>query len=275
MAERLGIGVMAFDRPHYLSETLAALAANDLRGCDVWLFLDGAICPFTNEERAKQDDIDACAALFQSAFPRGRVVRQEYNAGIARHRLAVLETLAHWYGAFIQLEDDVVLAPRFIALARKLLAEHAADGDVGIIASPIAPPTSPDWQPNALYQKQAHVSAVMARREWFAPVLALYRQYCDLIAGYPYTPHEPYQDAVEALIGGGKPCSSDGALWWATEESGRLTWVMGAPRAKSIGVEGVHSRPSIYERLHMGDVVLRDYEGEMEMRWEKHGEGAA
>lgn len=264
----LAIGVMAFDRPHYLAETLASLKANDLTNCDVWLFQDGANCHLRGNPKAKQEDLDKCAMLFADSFPDGWVIRHDDNIGIAQNRLALFEYLAD-YPAFIQLEDDVVVAPQFVSLARHLLGQFAEDIDVGFIGSGIVKNSRDWWQPNTIYRQVMAISAIFARKEWFAPVLKLYKEYCWTIKDYPYTPHEPYMEKVAWLIGKNLPASSDGALMWATQKTEHYSWVMGAPRARSVGVWGVHCRPEIYKRKGMGELVLREYDGELETAWHK------
>jgi len=144
--------------------------------------------------------------------------------------------------------------------------EHAHD--MGMIVSPIE--TLEGRKPNALYDiGPMHLSCFATRREWFAPVLAHYREYCDVIGNLPYTPHEAYREKVEALIGSSLPCSSDGGLSWAASTCLHWPWVMGEPRARSIGPYGVHSRPETYDRHRLGDVILRDFAGETDTPWSR------
>ncbi len=262
---KLGIGIMSFDRPDYLREALHGLMTNDLTGCDVWLFQDGATCHVTGEARAEQADLDASVRAFEECGFE-RVVRHDHNISIALNRLSVLEQMSERYEGFIQLEDDVVMARNCVRVMRHLLAQFAGADDMGLIASPLAV-SEEERDPNWLYPGPVISSCFATRREWFAPVLARYRQYCAVIGDRPYTPHEAYREEVGALIGTDLPCSSDGGLWWAAEGCGRCFWSMGAPRTRSIGVEGLHSRPEIYAKHCLGDVVLRDYVGETEEPW--------
>jgi len=266
---KLGIGIMSFDRPDYLRGALHGLMTNDLTDCDVWLYQDGAICHATGRAMAKQMDIEASVRAFEEYWPR-KVVIQKYNIGIALNRLALLEFLNREYPAFIQLEDDVVMARNCVRVMRHLLAQFANADDMGLIVSPLVAVAGRD--PLQLYPRvPLCTTCFAARREWFTPVLSRFRQYCAVIGQRPYTPHEDYREEIEALIGSDQPCSSDGALRWASDGCGRLAWVMGAPRTRSIGVMGLHSRPEIYARHCLGDVVLRDYAGETGELWGRAG----
>jgi len=268
----IGIGIMSFDRPHYLGPMLQSLGANDLTDCEVWLFQDGRECHVTGRQMARQEDIAECVGLFEQAdLPLGRVVAHTHNLGIGLNRLALYNALMRNYDSFIQLEDDVVLAPGFVALMHKLLSDFADNEDVGLIRSSLRP--CDDIEKTYCILRDATwwaaFGAFGTRSEWFASVLAQYERYCDVIRPYPYTPHEDYAGLVTKLIGPDTVPSSDGALIWATDTTRRYPWTIPMPRARSIGAHGVHCRPEIFERLRMHEVILRDYPNELAIEWQK------
>jgi len=263
--KKFGIGILSFNRPVYLRATLQGLKSNDLTDCDVWLFQDGAVCEFTGAVRANQADLDECVKAFkESGF--SNVVRHEYNISIARNRLALLQCLSADYSIFMQLEDDVVMARHCVQIMRHLLEQFADKQDMGMIVSGLMDIADNDSL--CLYREQLHISCFATRREWFAPVLVRFLQYCEAIGGQEYPAHNWIPEA-KALIGSKLPPSSDGGLSWAATVSGRLVWTLGRPRTRGIGVMGMHFRPEIYERLKLGEVVLRDYEGETEVEWQR------
>lgn len=263
----LGIGVMSFDRPHYLSFALEALQANDLGGCDVWLFQDGWQCHLTGKQMGSPGGVAECLELFRSAFPGGYVVEQERNIGIALNRLILLDTLAERYEAFLLIEDEVIVAPHYVAVIRKLLADFAAETDIGFLCSPVGP--TDGQNPNALYRVASANCAIATRRAWFAPVRERYEEFVEVWRQYPYVPHMSYWQIMLDRYGDRMLCSSDVALSWCANEVGRYAWTLGAPRTRSIGVKGVHRTPEIFNQRRMGEVILREYEGELTELWAK------
>src|SRR5262245_31156811 len=85
---RLPILVLSFNRPHYLSPVLEALAAQaGLAAERVHLFQDGAVNAYSGRVAARREDVDACVALFRRRFPGGHVHLAPANIGIAENFL--------------------------------------------------------------------------------------------------------------------------------------------------------------------------------------------
>ena len=262
---RLGIGVMAFDRVDYLRECLRALKQNDLTDCDIYLFQDGVRCHLTGTMRGNAAKINESMQMFRRFFPEGKVVYQNNNVGIALNRLRMLETLLDRYEGFVALEDDAVISPNFVAIARHLTDQFANDTDIGLIRSPLMPQTAP---PNEINLNSAHVGAMFTRRNWFQPLLGKYIAYCRMISAYPYTDQREWHRAVMMVFE--KPItSSDAALEHAASEVHKHCWALGQPRARNIGKQGQHFRPEIFKRFRMGEVELKVYPDELTQPWAK------
>jgi hypothetical protein len=64
----LGVGVISFNRPGYLRRVLASLEAQtQVDDAEYWLFQDGAVNRFSGVPHGKQEDVEACRALFDRA----------------------------------------------------------------------------------------------------------------------------------------------------------------------------------------------------------------
>lgn len=113
------IAVISFNRPDYLGQLLASLAAQQpaIRPSRVHLFQDGAVNRYSGIRYAEDPDIAASLALFRELFPQGHVHASPDNIGITENILRA-ETMF-----FAQLrapvgyffEDDLVLSPHYVA----------------------------------------------------------------------------------------------------------------------------------------------------------------
>ena len=123
----IGVGILSFNRPAYLRRLLASLEAQtNLRDVDVWLFQDGAVNRFSGIRYAIEADIRACVSLFaRSALANKWSIVRETNAGIAINSFEALEELTGNYERVLLLEDDVVLSPHWLRLARLLYDDLA------------------------------------------------------------------------------------------------------------------------------------------------------
>ena len=264
---RLGIGILGWNRPYYLIETLRALRDNDLTDCDAHLFQDGAVCRVTGAVRAEARDIEADVAVFRAMLPGGTIHQHEQRVGIAENRLAQLGYLSEHYDLWLALEDDVVVSSQYVALMRNLLEDWAGRDNVGAFSSPL-------WAEQAVQERLGYhvserpngpVSVLATRTPWFAPVLDRFRQYCEVIRPYEYRDGWPeYQTAVRQLFGGQNiVVSSNGALIWAFQASGRRLWGVVSTRAITLGRDGTHMTPEIYQRVGYAAGVVHQHPEEL------------
>ncbi len=113
------IAVIAFNRPAYLGQLLASLAAQQpaIDPRRVHLFQDGAVNRYSGIRRAEDAEIAASVTLFREHFPRGHVHASPHNIGIAENILRserlFFEELRAPVGYFF--EDDLVLSPHYVA----------------------------------------------------------------------------------------------------------------------------------------------------------------
>lgn len=113
------IAVISFNRPHYLGQLLASLAAQQpaVKPRRVHLFQDGAVNRYSGIRYAADADIAASLTLFRDYFPQGHVHASPDNIGIAENILRAeklfFEELRAPVGYFF--EDDLVLSPHYVA----------------------------------------------------------------------------------------------------------------------------------------------------------------
>ena len=128
----LGVGVISFNRPGYLRRVLASLEAQtQVDDAEYWLFQDGAVNRFSGVPHGKQEDVEACRALFDRArLPNKHVTHWPDNVGVAINSLEALDTLSDNYARVILLEGDAVLSPHWLRLAGLLFDDLAERPDV-------------------------------------------------------------------------------------------------------------------------------------------------
>lgn len=113
------IAIIAFNRPDYLDQMLASLAAQKpaINPRRVHLFQDGAINRYSGIRYAEDADIAASLAVFRDFFPHGHVHASPDNIGITENILRAetqfFEELRAPVGYFF--EDDLVLSPHYVA----------------------------------------------------------------------------------------------------------------------------------------------------------------
>jgi len=186
----LGVSVRAWNRPHYLKQTLASLAANDLTGVDIHLWQDGAICHITGKVLTSDERITASVAAFEeSPLPRKTVHRQEANMGCGAMKAILMPWMAEHYERFICLQDDVIFSPHYIVLMRRLLDQFADDARVASISPGfrlLCPLEQWEEHLDALRFADAHIWAEAYWRAKWVKLWPWYMSYYRIIAPYPY-----------------------------------------------------------------------------------------
>jgi len=113
------IAVISFNRPDYLGQVLASLAAQQpaIEPRRLHLFQDGAVNRYSGIRYAEDADIAASLALFRDFFPQGHVHASPDNIGITENILRAekffFEELRAPVGYFF--EDDLALSPHYVA----------------------------------------------------------------------------------------------------------------------------------------------------------------
>lgn len=182
------IAILSFNRPDYLRQVLDSLRAQQdgrLDEREIVLFQDGARNAASGAERGLEADIDACVRLFEERFPGRAVARSPANIGVAlnfdRAEHHVFETLDA--DAAIFLEDDLVLAPRYLGVMETLIDLARHDKRIGYVAA-----YGHHWVPLA-EQRRAPSRYVLLEHNW---AFALMRR--------QWRRNKPYVEAYLALV---------------------------------------------------------------------------
>jgi len=130
--DRIGVGLIAFNRPGYFRRLLASLERQaEPENVDYHLFLDGAVNRFSGRQVADQRDVDKTRAAFKRADLLNKQEHiQRQNVGVGINQFEAVEWMADHYDHIALVEDDVVLTPYWLRLIRVLFGEMAERPDV-------------------------------------------------------------------------------------------------------------------------------------------------
>ena len=122
--------VFSYNRPDHLSQTLEALAKNDLAQESVlYIYCDGAKPDATEEQlqRVLENRKVAHAAI---GFKEVHVVERERNVGLKDNIIGAVTEIVNQYGRVITLEDDVVSSVGFLKYMNEALELYADEESV-------------------------------------------------------------------------------------------------------------------------------------------------
>ena len=124
---RTALLLIGFNRVDYFDETLTSLEANpEAHDCDLHVYLDGG--PKANQE-ALRKRIDS------SSFENITVVARDENWGIGRHLIDARRRLfdEQNYDRVLLFEDDMVLAPSYVATLLNMMDWSMDYNDIGTV----------------------------------------------------------------------------------------------------------------------------------------------
>lgn len=122
---KIGIGVVAFDRPAYLRQCLESIYNQKDDNLEVYVFLDGVINKFSKRTVTTPEMVGKSKQVVKRF--RFNVKERRENVGVAINQFEAIEFLANKYDNFIIVEDDVVLSPHYTNLIRKLYSQMTED----------------------------------------------------------------------------------------------------------------------------------------------------
>jgi hypothetical protein len=129
---KLGVGLIAFNRPHYFRETIKSLnKQTHLADTDFHLFQDGRLNKFSKKLHADRIVVAKSLDLFRRAkLPNKTEHIQKQNVGNGINQFMAVEHLASKYDYFLIIEDDVVLSPHYLRLIRLMISQFMGIDDV-------------------------------------------------------------------------------------------------------------------------------------------------
>jgi hypothetical protein len=260
------VAVIAFNRPHYLGQFLASLAAQQPRvePRRIHLFLDGAVNHYSGIRRAEDAEIAASLAVFREHFPRGHVHASTHNIGIAENILRAerlfFEELRTPVGYFF--EDDLVLSPHYVAaldLMRRAFARF--DRIVYFNANGDHRASLEQQRNNARkLMFMGGLTAFALKRSHWLRLQTFLGDYYRLVIGCDYR-MLPRAELKALFRSWGKSqthphVSQDAAKDFATHLMGRWRATCYPAFCRYIGAWGVHYTPARYEELGFNETVL-------------------
>lgn len=260
------VAVIAFNRPRYLGEFLASLAAQQPRidPRRVHLLQDGAVNRYSGIRYATDAEIAASISVFREHFPQGHVHASPDNIGITENILRaerlLFEELRAPVGYFF--EDDLVLSPYYVAALDRLRRALARFERIVYF-------NANGSHRFGLEQQRRNVGKLVFMGNFTA--FALKRSHWirmnELLAGYyrlvigtdeRLAPREEIQACLRSL---GKTqthptTGQDGAKDLATHLMGRWRATCFPVFSRSIGVWGTHITPRRFEELGFHEAVI-------------------
>lgn len=122
--------LFAYNRPAHLTQTLAALAQNDLASqSELFIYCDGA------KESASEEEIERIVktrnvARAVSGFRTMTMIEREKNIGLKANIVGAVTEIVNRYGRVIVLEDDIVTSPGFLRYMNEALELYKDDEQV-------------------------------------------------------------------------------------------------------------------------------------------------
>lgn len=248
---KIGIGIASWNRPYYLKKVLSALVKNDLSDTEFHLFQDGAICRFTGERLTDDNLVKENIDIFKkSSLPRRQIHWRQENVSVAINQFEAMRFLSRAYDYFIFTDDDVIVSPNYIALARKLFKQFEKDKKIACI--------SPNFRlfcDNEQVDKSIDKLAIFGGHFWleafwsekWKKIEKYYLMYYNIVKNFEYRHPHLYEDKVRLLYKkSGYPSettSADKAKEWAIKMAGMIRLRLVVNRATGIGKYGFHSHP--------------------------------
>lgn len=250
------IAVMSFNRPDYLRQVLASLAAQQdaaIGEREVFLFQDNWRNAQSGRVCAEAEDIEACIAVFREIFPRGHVMAEPHNIGVAANFLRAETHMFREIGADCAyfFEDDLVLEPNYLATLDRLRDACAESGRVGYFACyGNLQATAADQQKHArVLRRLGHLWGFgLFRQHWeeMQPVMA---DYYSMVMGRDYR-GRPSADIVRRYRERGinvGVSSQDDVKKAVTYFLGRVALNTNLVNARYIGAVGLHMNQAKFE----------------------------
>jgi hypothetical protein len=148
VADLAPIVLFIYNRPRHTEQTLAALAASPLAiESDLIIYADGPKRP----EHA--DSVQETRAIARNAvgFRSVSFVERNENFGLARSIISGVTETCNTYGRAIVLEDDLVVAPGFLAYMNRALDRYANEENVMQISGYMYPISHPEELPETFF----------------------------------------------------------------------------------------------------------------------------
>jgi hypothetical protein len=138
------LALVVYNRPAHTRKTIEALKVNpEFAATPVYVFCDGS------KSVAAEAQVAEARRTARELLPDATFVESEQNKGLARSIVAATSQLTQSHGRAIVLEDDLLVAPDFLAYMNAALNRYENDTAV-MQVSAYLPATRQDWGNRAI-----------------------------------------------------------------------------------------------------------------------------
>jgi len=257
----IGVGIISFDRPHYLAQLLHSLAGQfEPPEMDFHLWQDGAVNRYSGRQVGDQGRIDEAVRLFaRSGVPGFKMAHtRAENVGVGINQFEAYEWMCQYYGRIVMVEDDVILSPFWSRLLPVLFDELAHHPDTFGFTTGFRRWCGKDELERWLGQVapgRPHWWMIGFTPQRWARIRPYFLRYYDLIreCDYGQLPHGKVVALFEEVGHAHQASSQDGGKDMALHCAGMHRVRTTVNRGVSIGREGVHFNPRLFERMGFHD----------------------
>jgi tetratricopeptide (TPR) repeat protein len=264
------IAIITYARAHYFSLVLPSILAQRIGGkpvsevYDIYIFQDGLWAEETSDNRSGHAIIDA---MLETRPDKDRVFQQDANLGVALHFDFIEKLLfaAGGYDFVAFCEDDLILAPGYMATLDEMAVRFADDPRVGMMSAHPGVCTVP------LHVQREHLRdfAGMGHNWGFGLTRNFWKRrqpfverYLDLIRDVPYRRRDTPRifDWLQQAGFRADASSQDYIKTCATTALGACRLSSFANLGLPIGITGLHCTPEVFSLLGLDHAVVVDQE---------------
>jgi len=256
LTDEIGIGVISFNRPHLLQQLLQSLEAQThLGNVTFHLFQDGAVNAFSKTVWADPAEVEECVDVFEaSALPNKCSHVQKWNVGTGINQFAAMETLTRDYDYAAILEDDILLSPYWLRLARVLLDQAKDRQDIFSFSlgfRKLCPQDEAEQNLDKLVYGTPHWWGEALVSERWSRARPHFLDYYELIrhCDYRHRPSAAITELYRRKEWTQDATSQDGGKDMAAWAAGMRRVVTVVNRGISTGAQGVHFRPQQFQQM--------------------------
>ena len=261
--------VFSFNRPDLLEKCLSGMNVPD--DCDIHLFQDGAINPYSRSIKCHPSIVNKCKSIFESKIPRGASHVAPINMGIALNHLRAYEYIFEEkkYDQCVFFDDDTVLTN---VQALFTMCERTQDISDVMGADAFPEPykyESKDGEEKVLLcdTRKHHIDfkAFACCRDKYMQISDLYKEKIHAFCGgVDYTLRD--QGKIQQYLGDRKYGSQDWIRDYCFREHGMTKKaITSKTMSRNVGEVGIHMRPADFKRMRYGDTVINEVTGEGEI----------
>lgn len=252
--DKIGVGIIAYNRPHYLQWTIHSLESQDNAGqVDYHLFLDG---PRTNEDKSL---VAQSKKLFEiSNLPNKTTHQRNTNVSIARNQLEAKDYLTKHYDYFIICEDDIILSPDSIRVMR-VISDYLNDPKIFSVTMSFLRHCQkiqiPKYLNTCYLHDRSHWWFELYRSSQWLKIRPYFMEYYQVIKDMEYKNrnHTKIREFFRSNDFLERRTSQDSGMDYALLRSEMKRITPTVNRGMYIGITGTHFNQILAQKYHFGE----------------------